>query len=180
MSPKHSGYGYDISIYRISWYRMMRGMISRCIAIYHALSHTQDHLETPGKSKFNENPPPRCGLLLLFSALPLPSSWPVWPFLSSFCCPSAGHIIGLTVPPANSDLLPSGLGLLPERMYVFDSFFFFFSFLFFSFFPCLFDTWYLVLLIVVARYLTYYCCWHSRAFYDVIVILCCCRAIVWM
>ena len=67
-----------------------------------------------------------------------------WPFLSFFCCPSAGHIIGLTVSPANSDLVPSGLGLLPVRMHVLVSFFFFFSsvlfFLSLSFF--LVDTWY--------------------------------------
>ena len=30
---------------------------------------TPNHLETPGKYKFNENPPPRCGLLLFFSAV---------------------------------------------------------------------------------------------------------------
>ena len=79
-----SGYGYDISIYRILWYRVIRYMISRHIAIYHA-----DHLETPGKYKFNENPPPRCGLLLFFSALSLPSSW----LCSSglFCRSSAVH-----------------------------------------------------------------------------------------
>ena len=70
----------------------------------------------------------------------------VWHFLSYFCCPSAGHIIGLTVPPANSNLVPSRLGLLPERMFVFSHFSIFFSLLFF--FPSLFllDTWYLVLL----------------------------------
>ena len=66
----------------------------------------------------------------------------------SFCCPSAVHIMGLTVPPAKSNLVPSGLGLLPERMYVcFVSFFFFLCFVFFlslSFF--LLDAWYLVLL----------------------------------
>ena len=155
---------------------MMRGMISRCIAMYQAISHTQDHLETPGKSRFNEKPPPRCGLLVLFSALPLPSSWPAWPFLSSFCCPSAGHIIELTVPPANSHLLPSGLGLVPERMYVFGS-----SFIFFVFFPSLSFRY----LIPGTPYSScevpdvpkYYCCWHSREYYVVMVILCCCREI---
>ena len=39
ISPQNSGYGCDISIYRISWYRMMCDMISRSIAIYHATSH---------------------------------------------------------------------------------------------------------------------------------------------
>ena len=77
----------------------------------------------------------------------------VWPFSSCFCCPSDGHIIGLTVPSANSNLVPSGLGLLPEHVRLF-LFHFSFFFLFFSFFPCLFSflipgTWYSI---VVARY----------------------------
>ena len=116
---------------------------------------TPDHLETPGQYKLNENTPPRCGVLLFFSALSLPSSWlpSVWPFSSCFCCPSDGHIIGLTVPSANSNLVPSGLGLLPEHVRLF-LFHFSFFFLFFSFFPCLFSflipgTWYSI---VVARY----------------------------
>ena len=37
--------------------------------------------------------------------------------------PSAGHIIGLIVP-ANRNLVPSGLGLRSERLFVFDSFVF--------------------------------------------------------
>ena len=50
----------------------------------------------------------------------------VWPFLSFFCYPSARNIIGLTIPPASSNLVPSGLGLLlSARMLVFSSFFFF-------------------------------------------------------
>ena len=113
------------------------------------ITHTRSPRNTRHKPKFIENPPPRCGLLLFFSTLSLPSSWLavfVWPFLSFFCCPSAGHIIGPTVSPANSNLVPSGLGLLPERMHVF--FVSFFVFLF-PFFPCLFsfllpgiNTWY--------------------------------------
>ena len=50
--------GYDITIYR-----------------YISCDVTPDHLETPGKYKFNENPPPRSGLLLFFSASSLPLSW---------------------------------------------------------------------------------------------------------
>ena len=135
---------------------MIWDMIPRCISRYDV---TPDHLETPGKYKFNENPPPRCVLLLFFSALSLPSSWlALWAFSSSFCCPSDGHIIGLTVPPANSNLVPSGLGLLPEHLRLF--LFHFSSFLYFSFFTCLFSffipgTWYSL---VVARYLICYCC----------------------
>ena len=58
----------------------------------------------------------------------MPSCWLVFLpsrlFLSSFCCSSAGHIIGLTAPPANknSNLVPSEPGRLPERMFVFVSF----------------------------------------------------------
>ena len=111
------------------------------------ITHTRSPRNTRHKPKFIENPPPRCGLLLFFSTLSLPSSWLavfVWPFLSFFCCPSAGHIIRLTVSPANSNLVPSGLGLLPERMHVGFCFIFnFFSLLFIlslSFF--LLDTWY--------------------------------------
>ena len=37
-------------------------------------------------------------------------------FLSSFCGPSAGYIVRLTVPPANTNLVPSRLGRLPEHM----------------------------------------------------------------
>ena len=136
--------GHDVTIYR---------------DISCDITHTRPPRNTRHKSKFNENPPPRRGLLLFFSAVSLPSSWMCSSglFLSFSCCPSAGHIIGLTVSHANSNLVPSGLGLLPERMHVF----FFFHFSFSPFFPCLFslDTWYLVLLTaVVARYLIYYCC----------------------
>ena len=121
--------GYDVTIY-----------LSRDISC----DITPDHLETPRKYKFTENPPPRCGLLLFFSALSLPSSWLVLrlPFFcrlsvvheldTSFCC-------GLTVPPANSNLVPSRLDLLPERMFVLFHFsnFFFFSVLPFRLFPLL-------------------------------------------
>ena len=56
----------------------------------------------------------------------------VRPSSSSFCCPSDGHIIGLTVP-VNSNLVCSGLGLLPERMMlVLFHFSIFFLFLFLS------------------------------------------------
>ena len=113
--------GYDITIYRDISYDI-----------------TPEDLGTPGEYKFHENPPPRCGLLLFFRLCLCPhlglSS--VWHFLSSFCCPSAGHIIGLTVP-ADSNLVPSGLGLLPERM-MFVFCFILFYFLFYLF-PGLFS-----------------------------------------
>ena len=121
---------YDIALYGI-WYHDTS-------AIYHAISHRitpkyqaniistkTHHLVGVYSCSFR---------LCLCPHLGLSSVWP----LSSFCCPSAGHIIGLTVPPANSNLVHSGLGLLPERMFFF---FFFphFSCFFFSLFPCLFS-----------------------------------------
>ena len=57
----------------------------------------------------------------------------VRPSSSSFCCPSDGHIIGLTLP-VNSNLVCSGLGLLPERMMLL--LFHFFLFFVFYFFTC--------------------------------------------
>ena len=121
---------------------------------------TPDHLETP---QVNTNSTKTHHLVAVYfcffgfvSALILacPRSGI---FSSFFCCPSDGHIIGLTVSPANSNLVPSRLGLLPERMFVLLLFSIFFSFLFFSLFPCLFSfliprTWYSL---VVARYLIY-------------------------
>ena len=111
--------GYDITIYRDISYDI-----------------TPEDLGTPGEYKFHENPPPRCGLLLFFRLCLCPhlglSS--VWHFLSSFCCPSAGHIIGLTVPAAKSNLVPSRLGLLPERMFVLFHFSFLLSFYYFRLF----------------------------------------------
>ena len=90
------------------------------------------------------------GLVVLVIALSLPCACLV--FCLIFLCPrsvgpSAGHIIGLIIP-TNSNLVSSGLGLRPERMFVLFcfvlfcflhlSFFFvlFFSFLFSSFFGC--------------------------------------------
>ena len=101
--PNNSGYGYDITI-------------------YHDISCdiTPDHRETPGKyeNKINENPSPRCGLLLfqicIYPQLRLSC---VWPFLASFYCPLAGNIIGLTVPSAKSRRFPSGRCLLHGRMF---------------------------------------------------------------
>ena len=122
-------------------------IISRYIAIYHAISHriTSKHQVNTTSTKTHQ-------LVAVYSCFfrlclcPHLGLSSVWHILSSFCCPSAGHIIGLTVPPANSNLVPSRLGLLPERMFVFSHFSIFFSLLFF--FPSLFllDTWYLVLL----------------------------------
>ena len=136
-------------------------MISRSIPMYHSVSH-----RITSKHQANANSTKTHHLVAVYSCFfrlclrPHLGLSSVWPFSSSFCCPSAGHIIGMTVPPANSNLVPSGLGLLPERMFVFVSFCTLFYtkyilFLSLSFF--LLDTWYLVLA-VVARYLIYSCC----------------------
>ena len=133
---------------------MIRDKISRYIAICHAMSHwiTSIHQENTNSTKTHHLVAVYSSFFRLCLCPHLGLSY-VGPFLSSLCCPSAGHIIGLTVPPANSNLVPSGLRLLPDRMFVFASFFF--SFLFFSFFPCLFS--FLIPgtlpLTVVARYL---------------------------
>ena len=69
---------------------------------------TRDHPKTPGKHNFNENRPPCCGLRFALApclCLPLALS-PAGPFWSSFCCPSDGHIMGLTVPPVKINLVP--------------------------------------------------------------------------
>ena len=52
---------------------------------------------------------------------------------------SSGHIIRLIVP-ANGNLVPSGLGLRPERMHDYSGFLFFFPFLIFFSFPLRFFT----------------------------------------
>ena len=92
---------------------------------------TPDHHKTPGKNDFFENGSPCCGLRFalkpcLCSFLVLSSACSL---LSSFCCPSDGHITGLIVPPANTNLIPPRLGLLPQCIIVFVSFLCFLSFL---------------------------------------------------
>ena len=67
------------------------------ITIYRDMSCdvTPDHLGTPCKYKFSENPPPRCGLLFFLLALSLPSSWLVLRlafFVVLLCCALTGHI----------------------------------------------------------------------------------------
>ena len=166
--------GYDISIsvpkirdmdtvcrYIVLWHRMIWDMISRyIIAIYHAISH-----RITSKHKVNaiqRNPTTSLRSTLVFfglvSALILacPRSGI---FLPSFCCPSAGHIIGLTEPPANSSLFPWRLGLLPERMFVLLHFpiYFVFSFLSSRLFSFLIPgTWYS--LVVATYFMLMICC----------------------
>ena len=113
------------------------------IAIYHAISHriTSKHQANTNSTKPTTSSRSTIFFFLLCFCPDLGLS-SAWPFLSSFCCPSAGHIIRLTITPANSNLVPSGPGLLPERMFVSISFFFLLLFLSFFFL----DTWCLVLL----------------------------------
>ena len=113
--------------------------MSRYIAMYLAIPHPPDHLETPGtKSKFNENPPPRCGLLSRFFRLCLCRHLGCVRLAFFVVVLSISWTHHRTVSPANINLVPSRLGLLPERMCMF-LFHFFSFFLFFSFFPCLFS-----------------------------------------
>ena len=65
--------GYDISISvpkirDMDTYLVISNDLGYDITIHRDMSFdiTPDHLETRGKHKFNENPPPRCRLLLFF------------------------------------------------------------------------------------------------------------------
>ena len=149
ISPQSSGYGYDISISRILWYRMMWDIISRYIAIYIMPYHTGSPRNSRQTLQQNPATSLRSTVVRFGSfSLSLVALYSVGPFLSSLCCSSdsAGHMIGLTVPPANSNLVPSGLGLLPERMFVVVLFLFYlFCFICFVFFHSLsfLPSWYL-------------------------------------
>ena len=88
---------------------------------------TPHHSKAQAQHNFNKDRPPCCGLRFAFGPFlcaPLALS-PACPFFSSSCCRSDGHIIGLTVPLANINLVPSWFGLLPECMVVFVAFFYF-------------------------------------------------------
>ena len=96
------------------------------------ISHTRLPRNTRHKISTHRKPTTSLRSSHFFLALSLPSSWMCSSgiCLSFFCCSPAGHIIGLTVSPANSNPLPSGLGLVPERMHgCFCLIFIFFSFL---------------------------------------------------
>ena len=133
-SPHTPGYGCDTSMYPNLWYHMIWDTISpsEILSWYVICDITPAHHKTPGKNYFKENRPLCCGLSFALAPClcPLLALSPASPFLSCFCCPSTGHNIVLTVPPANTNLAPSRLGLLPECMIVYIPFF--------VFFPCLF------------------------------------------
>ena len=83
-----------------------------------------DHAKTPGTNNFNENPPPCCDLLQIFvwCSSPLFTLFRLVPSLAFSLVLSVldqldtSSYDGLTVRPTNSDLVPSRLGLLPERI----------------------------------------------------------------
>ena len=161
ISSKNSGYGYNISIYRILWHRIIWDTPEYDITKYRDTSC--DIKPDTSKHQANANLTKPCHLVAVYSwffrlcLCPHLRLSSVWPFSSCFCCPSARHIIGLTVPLANGNLVNSGLGLPPERMmFVFVSFFTFLPFFFL--FVFLLDTWYLVLTSLDARYMICYCC----------------------
>ena len=142
---------FDVQFLDLS-YLVISNDMGYNIAMYRAVSH-----RIPSKHQENTNSTKPHHLVVVYSCFfrlclcPHLGLCSVRPFLSSFSCPSARHIIiGLTVPPATSNRVLSGLTLLPERMFVlfhFSFFFYFFSHFLSSF---LLDTWYLVLLSIVA------------------------------
>ena len=129
---------------RILWYRMIWDMISRYIAICRSISHriTSKHEANTNSTRTHHLDAVYSCFFCFVSA----SSWLVLRlafFVVLLLSISWTHVTGLTVPPANSNLVPSGLGLFPDRMFVLLHFSFSFSFLSPSFF-LLDNTWYLV------------------------------------
>ena len=119
------------------------------ITIYHAISHrTTQNQQTRNLVAVSQGTFSFGSVFALFLACL--SSAPT--FMSAFSCSSAGNLVGLTAPPAdgNSNLVSSGLGLLPERlcMLVFVSYVFFFP-LFISLSFCLLRT---LTMLIVATY----------------------------
>ena len=114
--------GYDITVNRDIW----SDITPRITSEHQANTNSQEthHLVPVYSCFFRLCLCPRLGL----------SS--VWPFTSSFSCPSAGRITGLTVLliPANSNLRTRPAPWAHVLV----------SFSYFSFFPCLFPSWYLV------------------------------------
>ena len=125
---------FDVQFLDLS-YLVISNDMGYNIAMYRAVSH-----RIPSKHQENTNSTKPHHLVVVYSCFfrlclcPHLSLSSVWPFLSSFNSPTAGHIIiGLTVPSANSNLVPSGLGLLPERTFVLFHFSFYFLIYFLSF-----------------------------------------------
>ena len=142
----------------IAWYGAWYHDISRYTMRHHTHRITSKHQANKNSTKTHH-------LVAVYSCFfrlclcPHLGWFSVRHFLSSYCCPSAGHIIGLTVPPANSNLVPSRLGLLPERMFVLLHFpiYFVFSFLSSRLFSFLIPgTWYS--LVVATYFMLMICC----------------------
>ena len=157
----NSGCGYDISISRILWYRMIWDIISRYITIYYAISHRVASKHQTNTTELQRKPTTSVRSTICFGFSSLPSSRFVFR-LAFFCCPSVVHqledtssIIGLPVPPAHINLVPLELGLLPERMHLFHSKNCYFSYCFFRSLSFFFvDTWHSL---VFTRYLVHRC-----------------------
>ena len=120
-------------------------------------TNTPDNLETPGKYKFNENPPPRCGLL--FFLLCLPSSWLVFRLAFFFVL-----LLSISWTHHRTDRTTSKQQPCPLRPWPAPWARVCFCFIF-HFFPFIFSiSLYFFLLmvlltyLVVARYLVFYCC----------------------
>ena len=146
--PHNSGYGCDTSMYPNLLYNMIWDMIPTSIAICYAISHriTARHQENTTSTKTDHLVAAYVLLWLLVSAFLALS--PAWPFLSSFCCPPDRYIIGQTVPPANTNIVPSRLALLPECMIVF------IPFVLFSLIPSLYPSCYIYIyrMVSASRY----------------------------
>ena len=118
------------------------------IAIYHAMSHRIT--STPQATKYPQRE--------LTTSLRSTICFWLLAFTHFLACPPSGNLCrhfvvhhldklsyyGLTVPPENSNPIPSRLGLLPDRMFVS---FHFYKFLLVAFYS-----------LVGTRYLVYFCC----------------------
>ena len=121
-------------------------LLPRSIAIYHAMSHRITRQKQPRREPTTSLWSTICFLLLTFTlflaCLPsglLCSHFVVHQLDTSSC-------YGPTVPPANSDPVPSQLGLLPERMFVFVSFIIFHLVTWYSLEGTKYSTWYIVVI----------------------------------
>ena len=122
-------YGHDISIYRSLWYPTILDMISRCIAIHHAISHQITPKQQASK----------LSNAVCFASLSLPSFWLLFRpsrffFVVLLCYQSPGHILrGLTGPPEKKTAALPSQGPAPWAHVLFVSFICFFPPLIFSF-----------------------------------------------
>ena len=125
----------------ITWYGIWYHEISRYIMQY----HTGSPRNTTGKYKFNENPPPRCGLLLFFRLCLCPNLGlsSVWHFFVVF-------LLSIRWTHHRTDRITSKQQPCPLKTrpapWAHVCFVSFFDFFFLSFRLFLLYTWYVVLL----------------------------------